>query len=155
MSNSYDYLPWMFLGTRTGRTSCKANNINLMELPRRETKQDLLTKYAKSRQFRWVTHDGAKLRPKDMDSSHLFNCIKMMYNNVMPAQLRVAGFIPRNISSLTRNPAYMERAIFELTRELMRRSDYCIYEAAIDDMEFNLELWSRMRQGRIQTVIML
>lgn len=77
----------------------------------------------------------------------------MMYNNVMPPALRVDtdnGSFRRWGDIKCWSPAYLERATYELTRELQRRLDYeHIYKDYIDDMAFNAELWQRMNRGTI------
>lgn len=72
--------------------------------------------------FRWTTMDCQTLKLQEMATSHLFNCIKMMWNNLVPAQYRVGHFVEykaiRKWSSKKR--AY---AIANLFHELLNRND--------------------------------
>jgi hypothetical protein len=35
--------------------------------------------------FRWTTREGKQLRIEEMETSHIFNCVKMLFNHVAEA----------------------------------------------------------------------
>ncbi len=96
------------------------------------------------RDFRWVTHDQREFRPRDMVNSHLFNAIKMIYNNIVPPAFRVGDFVRWDLSKRF-SVDYIEEAIYELTTELQSRPEYVPhFKNAIDDMEANLAILDKI-----------
>jgi hypothetical protein len=79
-------------------------------------------RYAIDPNFRWTTMDCQTLKLQEMATPHLFNCIKMMWNNLVPAQYRVGHFTEyKTIPKMPRKTrAY---AIANLFYELMNRND--------------------------------
>lgn len=73
--------------------------------------------------WRWRTAREGQLPPAEMETSHLFNTLRMIWNNHMPASMRVGAvrlfrFCPQ------RHPRhYLGEAILQIGRELMRRPD--------------------------------
>ena len=95
--------------------------------------------------FRWTTHDGKEFRPRDMATTHLFNSIKMLYNNTVPPAFRVGEF-RRWADVATWDPEYLQEALKQLTAEFESRGDNG------DHMELYREMGSNARfmlgQGR-------
>jgi hypothetical protein len=68
--------------------------------------------------FVWQTSDGEDLRPVEMPTRYLFNCLKMIFNNTAPAALRVAPFKARPLRWSAR---YRRAACVALLRALKGR----------------------------------
>ncbi|HIH2748240.1 TPA: hypothetical protein ACYLN4_004006 [Burkholderia lata] len=71
--------------------------------------------------FRWRDRHGVKHDPAKMETRHVFNTLKMIWNNMVPEYYRV-GFNVRLYSfgpSYTRE--YMVQAVYQLGHELSKR----------------------------------
>lgn len=69
---------------------------------------------------KWYTAEGEALAYKDMDSQHLFNSIRMVFNNIAPKELQVpGGNTYKDIREWPKNDCY--RAIHDMIEELELR----------------------------------
>ena len=41
--------------------------------------------------FKWITKDGRTYLPKDMDTTHIFHSIRMIWNHTVESRLRLPG----------------------------------------------------------------
>ena len=73
------------------------------------------------REWFWRTHDGEKLRPSEMKTSHLFYTLRMIWNHRMPEEMQVGRNVRRWI--LTQPREYLAEAIIRIGRELSSRND--------------------------------
>lgn len=72
--------------------------------------------------FTWYTHDDDALDPADMATPHVFYALRMIWNHSVPEIWRVGDY--KKYSDVPRwSAAYRQRAIEELTRELVSRDD--------------------------------
>lgn len=72
--------------------------------------------------FRWTTMDCQTLKAQEMRTFHVFNSLKMMWNNLVPMQCRVGNFTEyKAIPKIPR--AHRRYAIANLFNELMNRTD--------------------------------
>ena len=69
--------------------------------------------------WRWRTKDGNFFRPENMQTTHLFYTLRMIWNHTMPLQLPGG----RYAFSAYYTEAYMKQAISHITPELARRRD--------------------------------
>lgn len=95
--------------------------------------------------FRWTTHDGREFRPRDMATTHLFNSIKMLYNNTVPPAFRVGEF-RRWKDVATWDPEYLQEAMGELASEFESRTDNRDYLDLYREMGSNARFM--LGQGR-------
>jgi|SRR6516164_9488523 hypothetical protein len=95
----------------------------LINLLRKELAFDRVGReYYVDPRFYWITHTCDRLHPTEMATSHLFNALKMMWNNSVPEQYRIQpyrkwGGIPQMQTN------YKRQAIKNLLAELMNRPD--------------------------------
>jgi len=73
------------------------------------------------RNWRWRTAKGEIVMVKDMDSQHIFNSIRMLFNNIAPEDLRISGGIKYSDIGLDKDDCYV--AIREMIAELELRED--------------------------------
>ena len=79
-----------------------------------KTRKDITTP------FLWRTHGGVRLLPSEMVTTHLFNSLRMLWNNLCPVGLKVAD---TKSWRLNMSPAYMRQAVKAFTAELATRAD--------------------------------
>lgn len=69
--------------------------------------------------FVWIPADGAALRPSLMSTNHLFNVLKMIWNNRMPALAHVGTPIYYNFPE--HSDDYLKESILNIYAELRKR----------------------------------
>lgn len=69
----------------------------------------------------WRTHDGMRLTPDQMKTTHLFYTLRMIWNHRMPAEAHVGYNVKR--WNLTMPDSYLAEAIVRMADVLSRRSD--------------------------------
>ncbi len=75
--------------------------------------------------FRWKmaeVNGGDHVRPSDMRTSHLFNVVKMIWNNKMPAHMRI-GHVKLYRFGPSHSDEYLKTSICHIMAELMQRND--------------------------------
>lgn len=73
--------------------------------------------------FKWRLSGGNGVRrPQQMDTSHLFNVVKMIWNNRMPREWRV-GAVKLYEFGPSHSDEYLKTSICHIMAELMQRSD--------------------------------
>ena len=76
-----------------------------------------------ARGWKWRERTGAMVSPADMETRHLFFTLRMIWNNRMPAHMRVG----RNVRLYHFGPHYTQRylaeAIIAIGSELRSRTD--------------------------------
>lgn len=77
---------------------------------------------AEREDFMWETHKGKRIKPREMATPHLFNTIKMLWNNTVPPVFRVGPF-KRYRDVGTWDLKYLMRALDELQDEFESRDD--------------------------------
>jgi hypothetical protein len=99
--------------------------------------------------FKWVTKTGEELYPRDMNTTHIFNAIKMMYNNLVAPTHRVGRYISWWDIKYW-DASYIAAASFALIWELRKRYEFTRAVgldqepdeeqiSSIRTMQFNLE----------------
>ncbi|KVZ62224.1 hypothetical protein [Burkholderia ubonensis] len=72
--------------------------------------------------FRWRDRHGDKHDPAKMETRHVFNTLKMIWNNTVPAYYHVG----RNVRLYSFGPSYtkeyMIKAVYQLGHELTKRT---------------------------------
>lgn len=81
-----------------------------------------IKQYPVATNFFWITHTCDRLHPTEMATSHLFNALKMIWNNSVPERMKIPpvrewGGIPKM------DRAYRKAAVANLFNELMNRPD--------------------------------
>lgn len=72
--------------------------------------------------FRWQTMEGEILTLDQMETTHVFNSLKMIYNNTCPPEFRVGRFI--EYRDIAFRPAKERRkCVLVFIAELSRRDD--------------------------------
>lgn len=75
--------------------------------------------------FRWkmaAVNGGDHLRPSEMRTGHLFNVVKMIWNNKMPAHMRIGSVKLYNFGP-SHSDEYLKTSICHIMAELMQRND--------------------------------
>lgn len=75
--------------------------------------------------FRWkmaAVNGGDALRPSEMRTGHLFNVVKMIWNNKMPREWRVGAVKLYNFGP-SHSDEYLKTSICHIMAELMQRND--------------------------------
>lgn len=75
--------------------------------------------------YRWkmaAANGGDHLRPSEMRTGHLFNVVKMIWNNKMPREWRV-GAVKLYEFGPSHSDEYLKTSICHIMAELMQRSD--------------------------------
>lgn len=70
--------------------------------------------------FRWRTNDGDILTPAQMDTSHLFNSLRMVFNHTVPEDLRL---VPYREWKMNSDGASRLRSLEVFMSELKGRDD--------------------------------
>lgn len=91
--------------------------------------------------WRWRPANGrAPMLPAGMDTRHLFNTLKMIWNNRMPSYARVGETVRLYAFGASHPDDYLKQAIYELAWELGKRSDLTPYEVSVlDQMAAHLD----------------
>jgi len=72
--------------------------------------------------FIWTTQEGQQIRPRDMETRHLFYSLRMIFNHTAPAAYQIAGC--RRYAGPEAWPiTYRRAAVVALVAELKNRSD--------------------------------
>ena len=75
-----------------------------------------------SQSWEWRTRGGEMVLPRSMETRHLYYTLRMIWNNFMPADMRVGNFRPYAFGRFyTRK--YLQEAIGNLGTELASRGD--------------------------------
>jgi hypothetical protein len=70
----------------------------------------------------WRTREGEILTPSEMKTSHLFNCVRMIFNHTAPDEMKLRPF--KHWPGWDRAPSYQKRVcVTAFLRELLHRSD--------------------------------
>ena len=75
--------------------------------------------------YRWkmaAVNGGEAVRPSDMRTGHLFNVVKMIWNNRMPRHMRVGAVKLYNFGP-SHSDEYLKTSICHIMAELMQRND--------------------------------
>lgn len=80
--------------------------------------------------FKWRTARGEKLHVSSMKTSHLFNTLKMIWNNFMPTEARVHPIKLYSFSDFY-TEQYLEDAIVSICKELFSRQDLNTWQLKI------------------------
>lgn len=80
--------------------------------------------------WKWRSSCGTFRTPQNMDTSHLFNTLKMIWNNFMPAECGV-GVVRYYNFGLFYTDEYMQEAIKMIGRELFKRENLTDGQRAI------------------------
>ncbi len=75
--------------------------------------------------YRWKmaeVNGGDHLKPSEMRTSHLFNVVKMIWNNKMPAHMRI-GSVKLYQFGASHSDEYLKTSICHIMAELMQRND--------------------------------
>lgn len=75
--------------------------------------------------FRWkmaAVNGGEAVRPSDMRTGHLFNVVKMIWNNKMPHHMRV-GSVKLYRFGPSHSDEYLKTSICHIMAELMQRDN--------------------------------
>jgi hypothetical protein len=102
--------------------------------------------------WRWRTGEGHFLQPKEMETRHLFMILKMIWNNTMPAYVRVGhvklyDFTPTYF--YTRQ--YMKQAIYNIAWELGQRTLENWQVELLDEMAMHLTQYPRLMEDDDET----
>jgi hypothetical protein len=62
----------------------------------------------------WREHSGKLTRPSAMRTGHLFNTLKMIWNNRMPEQCRVGEFVRLYSFGPNYPDEYLAHAVYEM-----------------------------------------
>lgn len=95
--------------------------------------------------YRWkmaAVNGGDHLRPSEMRTGHLFNVVKMIWNNKMPAHMRV-GSVKLYQFGASHSDEYLKTSICHLMAELMQRNDL-----TFDQVSMLQEMHSHLYAGK-------
>lgn len=71
--------------------------------------------------FLWRDNQGQKWPPELMETRHLFNSLRMIWNHRMPEAARLHPY--REYATLNRSDDYLKDAVLALAKELSTRKD--------------------------------
>ena len=71
--------------------------------------------------FRWRTDKGEMLYPTDMETSHLFYTVRLIWNNIAPTSDRIVFISSRRFSAELYTEEYLSEALQVLSAELFIR----------------------------------
>ena len=90
-------------------------------------------------QFKWRDRKGKFHKVEDMDTSYLFNTLKMIWNNVVPEQYRIEPIYLYDFGSFYTSE-YMATAVSCIVNELNNRFDITPLQITwLDTMQFNAQ----------------
>ena len=98
--------------------------------------------YALDKTWRWKDRKHNFYYPKDMETSHLFNTLKMIWNHTMPVKV---GIYNAYTFPAFYTDAYMKQAIKHLTIELAKRND--LYPSSQMQLRFMVNWLARNQIG--------
>lgn len=75
-----------------------------------------------ARRFVWTCHDGRQMAPAEMQTSHLFYTVRMIFNHLAPPAFRIPG-CKRWAGIDTMNREYLALALKSMALELQRRHE--------------------------------
>lgn len=78
-------------------------------------------RYPVASNFRWITQDGTIMRVQDMHTSHLYNALRMLWNNTVPRAYVVPPFNHQYKINIPRPDR--KAAVANLFNELMNRNN--------------------------------
>lgn len=101
--------------------------------------------------WRWHTAREGLLPPAEMETRHLFNTLRMIWNNFMPPSMRVGAVRLYRFDPRTHPRRYLGEAILQIGRELFTRPDIT------PGMQIQLEQMAAFlrRHARITTTVVL
>lgn len=70
--------------------------------------------------YKWKCNDGRRLTVQEMETKHLFNTIKMIWNHCCPANLQLTPFKQWNLNI---EPNYAKHGVQLMLEELATRKD--------------------------------
>lgn len=77
--------------------------------------------------WRWRDKEGRFIKPSDMETGHVFNTLRMIWNHTMPASAVTHDFIRHSFNKFYTHD-YLRSAILPLTLELSKRNDMLEYQ---------------------------
>jgi hypothetical protein len=76
------------------------------------------------RTFTWRTSDGCHIAPRDMETRHIVNTLRMIWNHLCPPERRIPGGRSYVVESITgRGADYLRTAVRALLSEAESRQD--------------------------------
>jgi len=78
--------------------------------------------------WKWRQTGGLKICPNSMPTGHIFNVVKMIWNNKMPRSHRDSYYNPYTFGNKYPDK-YLKEAIQVLSKELMRRQPLELYQS--------------------------
>jgi hypothetical protein len=73
-------------------------------------------------EYRWLAKNGRKLLPSEMETSHLFYVIRMIWNNSMPEDAKIEPYV-KYTDILEWTPKYVKDSLTNIIEELKSRKD--------------------------------
>ncbi|MDB2578794.1 hypothetical protein N9Y00_07115 [Tateyamaria sp.] len=77
--------------------------------------------------FYWTTQDGLTVRPHNMQTSHIFNCIVMLWHHFMPTEAILYPHKRYRMGSRF-TAEFIETALRVLLPELAARDDLTVFQ---------------------------
>lgn len=74
-----------------------------------------------AKNFVWITRYGEHFKPDQLETTYLFNVVRMLYNHSVPGPLRLYPFAVHNLSAMSGR--YRRAAIVSFLRVLATRRD--------------------------------
>lgn len=92
------------------------------------------------RSFRWIMQTGESIQVHKMKTSHVFNSLRMIYNNTCPRGMETRLVFKRYV--LNRPASYWKQAVKSLVKELVTRKDLTPSQLSeLSVMSLNLRLY--------------
>lgn len=92
----------------------------------------------------WKTSDNRRLSPSNMDTNHLFNTLKMIWNHFMPTEFRITPFKQYSYFSSFYTREYLGEAIQKIGKELLNRDD--LTPSQKDQLQY---MWDCLYKNRV------
>lgn len=75
--------------------------------------------------MKWHTKDGLLLDISDMETDHIINCLKMIWNHTVPVEYKIFPFrhYPGLTERIESRKSLYRQAIREFCKELQKRKD--------------------------------
>lgn len=94
----------------------------------------------------WRTHSEGDIAPAQMQTTHLFFTLRMIWNHAMPSSMNVGRNIKRWTFGARHDGRYMRSAIVHIGAELFARSDLPAWmQRELDEMAAHLRDVSAQR----------